>query len=81
MECLQSNIDKLSSKQCLSLVYKLSEWQADNIKFDYSLNMACSKDQEKLCPDKATGNGLVYNCLSRHIGSGQMSQSVMLLNY
>ncbi|VVC42649.1 Hypothetical protein CINCED_3A011971 [Cinara cedri] len=74
LECLQSNIDKLSPKQCLPLVYKLSEWQADNIKFDYSLHMACLKDKEKLCADIPTGSGHVYNCLSRHIGSGQMSQ-------
>lgn len=82
LECLQSNIDKLSPKQCLPLVYKLSEWQADNIKFDHSLHMACLKDKEKLCFDIPTGNGLVYNCLSRHIGSGRMSQSVNLfINY
>ncbi|KAE9535287.1 hypothetical protein AGLY_008020 [Aphis glycines] len=73
LECLQSNIDKLSPKQCLPLVYKLSEWQADNIKFDYSLHMACLKDKEKLCADIPTGSGLVYNCLAGHIGSGQMS--------
>lgn len=79
LECLQSNIDKLSPKQCLPLVYKLSEWQADNIKFDYSLHMACLKDKEKLCADVATGSGLVYNCLAGHIGSGQMSLPVILL--
>jgi len=78
LECLQSNIDKLSPKQCLPLVYKLSEWQADNIKFDYSLHMACLKDKEKLCADIPTGSGLVYNCLAGHIGSGQMSLPVIL---
>lgn len=81
MECLQSNIDKLSPKQCLPLVYKLSEWQADNIKFDYSLHMACLKDKEKLCADIPTGSGLVYNCLAGHIGSGQMSLPVIFITW
>lgn len=41
--------------------------------------MACLKDKEKLCADIPSGSGLVYNCLSRHIGSGQMSQMVIML--
>lgn len=60
------------------MIYKLSEWQADNIKFDYSLHMACLKDKEKLCADLPAGSGLIYNCLSRHIGSGKMSQAVFI---
>lgn len=72
LACLQSHIDTLH-KECKKGVLKLSELQADNVKLDRQLFIACTKDARRLCPDLRPGTGAVYKCLIRNKNDEQMS--------
>lgn len=65
LACLQSHIESLS-KECKRGVLRLSELQADNVRLDRKLFIACSKDSHRLCGDLRPGTGAVYKCLIRN---------------
>lgn len=63
--CLQNNFSNVS-EECRSEVFKLSEIQADSIKLDRQLYMACAEDQMRYCRRFPPGNGKAFNCLLMH---------------
>ena len=63
--CLQKKVDVLE-QQCLAKVLRLSELQADDVKLDHQLYLACADDHLRFCPDVAPGSGKVYKCLMQH---------------
>lgn len=65
LACLQKEIEQLGT-QCKKRVLHVSEIQADNIKLDRQLYMACTQDHIKFCPDIRPGSGQVYKCLMQH---------------
>lgn len=65
LACLQQRIDDLEV-QCKKRILHVSEIQADNIKLDRQLYMACTQDHIKFCPDIRPGSGQVYKCLMQH---------------
>ncbi|XP_012256488.2 Golgi apparatus protein 1 [Athalia rosae] len=73
LACLQRDIDKLEPK-CKKQVLHVSEFQADNIKNDRQLYMACTQDHIKFCPEIRPGSGQVYKCLIQHKTDRSMSQ-------
>ncbi|KAF5273634.1 hypothetical protein FQR65_LT04634 [Abscondita terminalis] len=63
--CLQDNIVKVK-EACRKEVFHLAEIQADNIKLDHQLYVACVEDQNKYCPQFFPGNGRIFKCLMQH---------------
>lgn len=45
---------------------QLSELQADNIKFDHQLYLACAEDHLRYCRQYAPGSGRIFKCLMQH---------------
>lgn len=73
LACLQNHIDVLK-KECRKGVLKLSEYQADNVKLDRQLFIACTHDARRLCPELRPGTGAVYKCLLRNKNDELMSE-------
>ncbi|GLH04957.1 Golgi apparatus protein 1 [Gryllus bimaculatus] len=65
LACLQQHVNELS-KDCQKQVFHLSELQADDIKLDRQLYLACVEDHQKFCADVPRGSGKVYKCLMQH---------------
>ncbi|KAK0179710.1 hypothetical protein PV327_005438 [Microctonus hyperodae] len=65
LACLQAHIEQLDVK-CRKKIYKVSELQADNIKLDRQLYMACTQDHIRFCSNIRPGSGQVYKCLMQH---------------
>ncbi|KAG8034414.1 hypothetical protein G9C98_007490 [Cotesia typhae] len=65
LACLQSHIDELNSK-CKKRILKVSEIQADNVKLDRQLYMACRQDHVRFCSNIRPGSGQVYKCLMQY---------------
>lgn len=65
LACLQEHIGELHV-QCKRHILHVSEIQAENIKLDLQLYMACAQDHIKFCPNIRPGNGQVYKCLMQH---------------
>ncbi|XP_065332192.1 Golgi apparatus protein 1 [Cloeon dipterum] len=62
LACLQTHLDDLDS-DCHRHVLKISEQQADDIKLDRQLFLACAADLNTLCPNIPTGTSQAYKCL------------------
>ncbi|XP_015608654.1 Golgi apparatus protein 1 isoform X2 [Cephus cinctus] len=65
LACLQRHVDQLEG-QCRKRILHVSEIQADNIKLDRQLYMACTQDHIKFCPNIRPGSGRVYKCLMQY---------------
>ncbi|XP_063230835.1 Golgi apparatus protein 1 [Bacillus rossius redtenbacheri] len=65
LACLQQRVDDLEPR-CQKQVLHLSEVQADDIKLDRQLYLACQPDRLRLCPDIPPGSEDVYRCLMQH---------------
>ncbi|XP_008555491.1 Golgi apparatus protein 1 [Microplitis demolitor] len=65
LACLQVHIEELNSK-CKKRILKVSEIQADNIKLDRQLYMACRQDHIRFCSNIRPGSGQVYKCLMQY---------------
>ncbi|KAK2580723.1 hypothetical protein KPH14_011351 [Odynerus spinipes] len=65
LACLQEHIEQLQVK-CKRRILRVSEIQADNIKLDRQLYLACTHDHIKFCPNIRPGSGQVYKCLMQH---------------
>ncbi|XP_017773865.1 PREDICTED: Golgi apparatus protein 1 [Nicrophorus vespilloides] len=63
--CLQNKFSEIE-EECKKEVLKLSEIQADSIKLDRQLYMACAEDQMRYCRQFAPGSGRVFNCLLQY---------------
>lgn len=63
--CLQNKFVNVT-ESCRNEVFKLAEVQADNIKLDRQLYMACAEDQMRYCRQIPPGNGRAFNCLMAH---------------
>lgn len=59
LACLQRNLAELSGF-CRPAVMRLSEVQADNVRLDRQLFVACKADAGRLCGDLRPGSGAVY---------------------
>ncbi|XP_034948080.1 Golgi apparatus protein 1 [Chelonus insularis] len=73
LACLQGHIEELNSK-CRRIIFKISENQADNIKLDHQLYMACIQDHLRFCSSIRPGRGNVYKCLIQHRTDREMSR-------
>lgn len=60
--CLQNSILNVKD-DCKREVFKLSELQAENIKLDRQLYMACVEDHRRYCQQFPAGTGRVFTCL------------------
>lgn len=65
LECLQDHVDDLDTK-CRKRIFKVSEIQAENVKLDRQLYMACTQDHIRFCSNIRPGSGQVYKCLMEH---------------
>lgn len=65
LACLQHNINKLKGP-CKKQILHVAEIQADNIKLDRQLYLACTQDNIKFCPNIRPGSGQIYKCLMQH---------------
>lgn len=73
LACLQTHIDGLK-KECRKGILHLSEIQADNVKLDRQLFIACTNDVSRFCPDSRPGTGAIYKCLIRNKNDKTMSR-------
>ena len=74
LACLQEHINKLES-QCRKRILKVTEIQADNIKLDRQLYLACLQDHIRFCPNIRPGSGQVYKCLMQYKTDRMMTKS------
>ena len=65
LACLQQHVNKLEPA-CRKQILHVAETQADNIKLDRQLYLACLQDHIKFCPNIRPGSGQVYKCLMQH---------------
>lgn len=65
LACLQEHVEQLQH-ECRRHILRVSEIQAENIKLDRQLYMACTQDHVKFCHDIRPGSGQVYKCLMQH---------------
>lgn len=65
LACLQEHVEQLQH-ECRRHILHVSEIQAENIKLDRQLYMACTHDHIKFCPNIRPGSGQVYKCLMQH---------------
>lgn len=65
LACLQQHVNKLEPA-CKKKILYVTEIQADNIKLDRQLYLACAPDHIKFCPNIRPGSGQVYKCLMQH---------------
>lgn len=70
ISCLQTNSATVSDA-CKKEIYRVSELQADNIKFDRQLYLFCSEDVKTFCGDLRGYD--VYKCLQKNKNSPKMS--------
>lgn len=63
--CLQDHIADVHDV-CRKEVFRLAEIQADNIKFDHQLYLACSEDYMRYCRQFVPGSGRIFKCLMQH---------------
>lgn len=70
ISCLQTNSATVSDA-CKKEIYRVSELQADNIKFDRQLYLFCSEDVKTFCGDLRGYE--VYKCLQKNKNSPKMS--------
>jgi golgi apparatus protein 1 len=54
----------------------VSEQQADDVKLDRQLFIACAADLNKLCTNIPSGSGQAYKCLMNHRLDRLMSRAV-----
>nr|BAN20969.1 MG-160, putative [Riptortus pedestris] len=73
LSCLQRNLLGLQ-KGCQNQVLRLSELQAENIKYDQQLFTSCADEQRFFCNNVGIGKGLMYLCLIQHREEPQMSE-------
>ncbi|XP_054282392.1 Golgi apparatus protein 1-like [Macrosteles quadrilineatus] len=64
--CLQQHLEDGLAAECKTQVLHLSQVQADNIKFDRQLYLACNVELNKFCPTVTIGLGQAYECLMQH---------------
>ncbi|KAF7281361.1 hypothetical protein GWI33_004844 [Rhynchophorus ferrugineus] len=62
--CLQVKIFQVSD-DCKRKIFRLSEFQSDNIKFDQQLYLDCGEDYSRYCSEFSIGSGQVFHCLTR----------------
>ncbi|PSN56256.1 Golgi apparatus protein 1 [Blattella germanica] len=62
--CLQKQVNRLE-QNCLTRVLHLSELQADDVKLDHQLYLACADDHLRFCPEIAPGSGKCQEHLTR----------------
>lgn len=74
LACLQQHVDKLEPS-CKKRIFYISEVQADNIKLDRQLYMACAQDQHRFCSKVRPGSGQVFKCLMQNKNDIAMSKS------
>uniref|UniRef100_T1H7V1 Uncharacterized protein n=1 Tax=Rhodnius prolixus TaxID=13249 RepID=T1H7V1_RHOPR len=72
LSCLQKYLLKLK-KACQTQVLRLSELQAENVKYDKQLLTKCASERRLFCEDVSMGSGQVYECLFRHKDEQRMS--------
>lgn len=65
LECLQDHIKEIPDS-CRREIFQLVEIQADNIKFDHQLYLACRDDHMRYCRQFAPGSGRIFKCLMQH---------------
>ncbi|XP_006615715.1 Golgi apparatus protein 1 isoform X2 [Apis dorsata] len=65
LACLQEHINELQL-QCKRHILHVSEIQAENIKLDHQLYLACKNDLSEFCQNIRPGSGQVYKCLMQH---------------
>jgi len=65
LACLQEHVEQLQH-ECRRHILHVSEIQAENIKLDRQLYMACTHDRIKFCPNIRPGSGQVYKCLMKY---------------
>lgn len=75
---MQQKIDQLVP-ECKSEVLHFSELQANDIKFDRQLYMACSEETHQFCQNVKPGTGQMYKCLMQHKMDRSMSEKVYYL--
>lgn len=73
LSCLQHHLLNLQ-KPCQSQILRLSEAQAENIKYDQQLFKHCADEQHFFCNEVHAGKGQMYLCLSQHKDKHRMSQ-------
>lgn len=71
LACLQSHIEQLSL-ECQSGIAHLSELQADNVRLDRPLFLACKGDVAAFCAESRPAE--IYKCLLLHKGDEKMSR-------
>lgn len=70
LACLQGHIDTLS-QNCKRSITHLSEFQADNVKLDRPLFLACKDDVAQFCAESRPSQ--IYKCLLLHKNDEKMS--------
>jgi len=65
LACLQEHVEQLQH-ECRRHILHVSEIQAENIRLDRQLYMACTHDRTKFCPNIRPGSGQVYKCLMKY---------------
>lgn len=65
LACLQEHVNELQL-QCKRHILHVSEIQAENIKLDHQLYLACKNDLSEFCQNIRPGSGQVYKCLMQH---------------
>ncbi|XP_075212772.1 Golgi apparatus protein 1 [Lycorma delicatula] len=73
INCLQQKIERLEEK-CKEQVLHFSELQANDIKFDRQLYIACSEETQRFCQNVKPGTGQMYKCLMQHKMDRSMSE-------
>lgn len=70
LACLQNKVETLSDI-CKKEIYRVTELQADNVKFDRQLFYSCNADIRKLCPDHEGHE--TFECLIKNKNSPLMT--------
>lgn len=78
ISCLQQKIERLEP-DCKKQVLHFSELQANDIKFDRQLYIACSDETQRFCQNVKPGTGEIYKCLMQHKMDRSMSEKVIFL--
>ncbi|VEL34138.1 unnamed protein product [Protopolystoma xenopodis] len=73
IHCLTLRVEKLTPA-CRSQIMRIGELQSDDFHLDRPLFYACRDDRERFCRDIESGDGRVYECLSKHKYHSLMSR-------
>lgn len=73
LTCLQQYVDRLGDA-CKAQVLHLSSIQAENVRFDRQLFLACTDERMRFCPNVGVGTGQVFRCLMQHKFDTSMSE-------